>query len=327
MKLAVVLLNWNGKALLERFLPAVTAHSKEAELWVIDNASTDDSCTFLCENYPEINQVVLKQNYGFAKGYNEGLKQIDADLYCLLNNDVAPTENWLPPIITAFEKTTMAIAQPKIVSLHQPERFDYAGAAGGFIDRFGFPYCRGRLFDHLETDQQQYTTSKCFWASGASFFIRSSTWKTLGGFDEDFFMHQEEIDLCWRAFNAGFTTQCITTSTVHHLGAASLKPSPQKTYFNHRNSLWMLLKNVPTKQLFPIVFGRMVLDGFAAIRYLSQGNLMAFLMVLKAHGQVYAKLFYTLKKRRTTSKHEGYFQHKNLLWAFFILRKRKFSQL
>ena len=327
MKLAVVLLNWNGKALLERFLPAVTAHSKEAELWVIDNGSTDDSCTFLCENYPEINQVVLKQNYGFAKGYNEGLKQIDADLYCLLNNDVAPTENWLPPIITAFEKTTLAIAQPKIVSLHQPERFDYAGAAGGFIDRFGFPYCRGRLFDHLETDQQQYTTSKCFWASGASFFIRSSTWKTLGGFDEDFFMHQEEIDLCWRAFNKGFTTQCITTSTVHHLGAASLKPSPQKTYFNHRNSLWMLLKNVPTKQLFPIVFGRMVLDGFAAIRYLSQGNLMAFLMVLKAHGQVYAKLFYTLKKRRTTSKHEGYFQHKNLPWAFFILRKRKFSQL
>ena len=327
MKLAVVLLNWNGKALLERFLPAVVAHSKEAELWIIDNASTDDSCTFLCENYPEINQVVLKQNYGFAKGYNEGLKQIEADLYCLLNNDVAPTENWLPPIIKAFENTTIAIAQPKIVSLHQPEHFDYAGAAGGFIDRFGFPYCRGRLFDHLETDQQQYTTTKCFWASGASFFIRSSTWKTLGGFDEDFFMHQEEIDLCWRAFNAGFTTLCITTSTVRHLGAASLKPSPQKTYFNHRNSLWMLLKNVPTKQLFPVVFGRMVLDGFAAIRYLSQGNLMAFLMVLKAHGQVYAKLFYTLKKRKTTHKQEGYFQHKNLPWAFFILRKRKFSQL
>ena len=327
MKLAVVLLNWNGKALLERFLPAVIAHSKEAELWVIDNASTDDSCAFLDEYYPQIKQVILAENYGFAKGYNEGLKQIDADLYCLLNNDVAPTKNWLPPIITAFKNNAMDIAQPKILSHTTPERFDYAGAAGGFIDRYGFPYCRGRLFDHLETDQQQYTTSECFWASGACFFIRSSTWKSLGGFDEDFFMHQEEIDLCWRAFNAGYTTQCITASAVHHLGAASLKPSPQKTLFNHRNALWMLLKNVPTKQLFPVVFSRMVLDGFAAFRYLSQGNLMSFFMVLKAHAQVYTKLFYTLKKRNSTAKQTAYFQHKNLPWTFFILRKRKFSQL
>ena len=247
MKLAVVLLNWNGKALLERFLPAVVSHSKDADLWVIDNASTDDSCAFLSANYPQIKQVVLENNYGFAKGYNEGLKQIKADLYCLLNNDVAPTKDWLPPIVAAFENNTTDIAQPKILSLTASEYFDYAGAAGGFIDRYGFPYCRGRLFDHLETDQQQYASSDCFWASGACFFIRSSAWETLGGFDEDFFMHQEEIDLCWRAFNAGLTTQCISSSAVHHLGAASLQPSPQKTYFNHRNSLWMLLKNVPTK--------------------------------------------------------------------------------
>ena len=327
MKLAVVLLNWNGKALLERFLPAVIAHSKQAEIWVIDNASTDDSCAFLDEHYPQVKQLVLNENYGFAKGYNEGLKQIDADLYCFLNNDVAPTKNWLPPIITAFENNTTDIAQPKILSHTTPERFDYAGAAGGFIDRYGFPYCRGRLFDHLETDQQQYNTSECFWASGACFFIRSSTWKTLGGFDEDFFMHQEEIDLCWRAFNSGFTTQCITTSTVYHLGAASLKPSPKKTYFNHRNSLYMLLKNVPSKQLILVVFSRMVLDGFAGIRYLSQGNLMSLFMVIKAHGKVYSRMIYTLKKRNSTANKKEYFRYKNLPWAYFILRKRKFSQL
>ena len=327
MKIAVVLLNWNGKELLERFLPAVVNHSHDAELWVIDNASTDDSCAFLSAHYPQIKQVVLDKNYGFAKGYNEGLKDIKADVYCLLNNDVSPTQGWIHPIRTAFETTNIAIAQPKILSLNSPQQFDYAGAAGGYIDRFGFPYCRGRMFESIETDENQYDTADCFWASGACFFIRSTTWNALGGFDEDFFMHQEEIDLCWRAFNAGYTTKCITKASVHHLGAASLKPSPRKTYLNHRNSLWMLLKNLPARQLFLIVFLRMVLDGLAALRYLSQGNGRSFFMVLKAHAKIYRSLNKTLKKRAKSNQQRVYYKTNNLPWAYFVLRKRKFSQL
>jgi len=327
MKIAVVLLNWNGKKLLERFLPAVVNHTHDAELWVIDNASTDDSCAFLSAHYPQIKQVVLDKNYGFAKGYNEGLKDIKADVYCLLNNDVSPTQGWIHPIRTAFETTNIAIAQPKILSLNSPQQFDYAGAAGGYIDRYGFPYCRGRIFERLETDEKQYDTADCFWASGACFFIRSTTWNALGGFDEDFFMHQEEIDLCWRAFNAGYTTKCITSASVHHLGAASLKPSPRKTYLNHRNSLWMLLKNLPANQLFLIVFLRMVLDGLAGVRYLAQGNVRSFFMVLKAHAKVYSSLNKTLKKRVAHKPQRVYYKTNNLPWAYFVLRKRKFSQL
>ena len=326
MKVAVVILNWNGVDLLKKFLPALVQFSPQAELYVIDNASTDTSLAFLEENYPLIHTVPLAENFGFAKGYNEGLQNIDADLYCLLNNDVKVTENWLVPMIQAFETTEVAIAQPHILDLNKPDHFEYAGAAGGYIDRYGFPFCRGRVFHVCEQNTQQYTTTEdCFWASGACFFIRRETWKKLGGFDEDFFMHQEEIDLCWRAFNQGDLCQSIGASQVYHLGGGSLRPSPQKTYYNHRNSILMMIKNLPKKQLFSTLFKRLVLDGIAAVHYLFKGSPSSFLMVIKAHLYTYYHLRKTLKKRRNQGEKNNYYALKSIAWTFFVLRKSKYS--
>lgn len=328
MKIAVVILNWNGKELLEKFLPSLIRYSTKAGLYVIDNASTDDSLLFLKEHYPSIQIIALEENFGFAKGYNEGLKQIDADTYCLLNNDVEVTKHWLDPIFSAFENTSVSIAQPTLLQHKKKNYFDYAGAAGGYIDQFGFPYCRGRIFDQLEENTNQYnTTTDCFWASGACFFVRQSVWEELNGFDEDFFMHQEEIDFCWRAFNAGKVTQTIGDSFVYHVGGASLKPSARKTYYNHRNSLWMMIKNLPKNALFPVLFQRFILDGVAGIHYLLKGNFGAFFMVIKAHIAVYVNLSKMLRKRSSSLSKGAYFQQKSIVWAHFILRKSKFQDL
>ena len=327
MKTAIVILNWNGRSLMEQFLPALIQYTTSASIYVIDNASTDDSRTFLEQHYPQIQQVNLDQNYGFAKGYNLGLKQIDAELYCLLNNDVAVTKNWLSPIQAAFKQGDVDIAQPLLLQYEAQSMFEYAGAAGGYIDRYGYAFCRGRLFDSLEENKGQYETAFCLWATGACFFIRRSVWETLEGFDEDFFMHQEEIDLCWRAFNLGYKTKCIATAKVHHLGAASLKPSPQKTFFNHRNALWMLLKNLPNNKLFTVFFCRLILDGIAAIRYLIGGQIASFFMVIKAHFSVYASLRKNLAKRSKSEKKQDYYHKSNLPWRYFIIRKNKFSDL
>ncbi len=328
MKLAVVILNWNGKALLEEFLPTLISYSTQADLYVIDNASTDDSLTYLSQHYPTIQSIPLNENFGFAKGYNEGLKQIDADIYCLLNNDVEVTKNWLNPIISAFTTTPVCIAQPTLLQHKEKNYFDYAGAAGGYIDKYGYPYCRGRIFNALEKNTNQYnTTGDCFWASGACFFVRRSVWEELGGFDEDFFMHQEEIDFCWRAFNAGKTTQTIADSFVYHVGGATLKPSARKTYYNHRNSLWMMVKNLPQKKLFPILLQRFILDGVAGINYLVKGNFSGFFMVIKAHLAVYATLKSTLNKRSANLNNKPYYHHKSIVWSYFFLRKSKFYDL
>ena len=325
MKFAIVLLNWNGKKLLKDYLPALCAYSNSAELYVIDNNSTDGSLAFLDQHYPQIHQIPLPKNYGFAKGYNEGLKQVDADVYCLLNNDVNVTEGWLDPIQKAFEEEKIAIAQPLILQLKNPSYFEYAGAAGGYIDAYGFPYCRGRVFNTLEKNTMQYKNTEIFWASGACFFVRRTLWEKLKGFDEDFFMHQEEIDFCWRAKNQGASVQVISTSAVHHLGGASLSPSARKTFLNHRNSLLMLLKNLPKKKLFPIVFTRMLLDGIAAFYYLAKGQFSFFFMVIKAHLSVYSMGFATLKKRTNKTYLNRYFHRKSIVFLYFILRKRKFS--
>ena len=328
MKLAIVILNWNGKKLLEEFLPSIIHYADSADVYVIDNASTDDSVVYLTHAFPTIKQVVLTENFGFAKGYNEGLKQIDADLYCLLNNDVEVTENWLKPLIQAFEKTNVSIAQPLLLQHKERSRFDYAGAAGGFIDKLGFPYCRGRIFNVLEENTNQYNeTQNCFWASGACFFVRKNVWKELGGFDEDFFMHQEEIDFCWRAFNAGKITQTVGASVVYHVGGASLAPSPRKTYYNHRNSLWMMLKNLPKASLFPILLQRFILDGIAGIQYLLKGNFASFFMVIKAHLVVYVTLKRTINKRQASFSKKQYFHQRSIVWNHFILRKSKFLDL
>lgn len=327
MKFAIVLLNWNGKKLLEQYLPTLCKFTTNTELYVIDNNSTDDSLVFLNNHYPKIHQIPLKENYGFAKGYNEGLKQVKADVYCLLNNDVKVTEDWLYPIQKAFETENIAIAQPLILQLKNPTLFEYAGAAGGYIDAFGFPYCRGRIFDTLEKNNMQYKSSEVFWASGACFFVRRNLWEQLNGFDEDFFMHQEEIDFCWRAKHQDASIKVIATSKVHHLGAASLSSSAKKTFLNHRNSLLMLLKNLPKNKLVPIVFIRMLFDGVAAFRYLFKGKLILFFMVFKAHLNVYFLANKNLKKRSNKSYVKNYYHRKSIVFLYFVLRKCKFSDL
>ena len=246
MKIAVVILNWNGIELLKKFLPSVMAHSKEATIYVADNASTDDSVDFVKLNYPEIIVIQNSQNGGYAKGYNDALKHIDEDLFCLLNNDIKVTENWLSPILSEFNKNNKtAIIQPKILDYKNPDYFEYAGAAGGYIDKYAYPYCRGRIFNTIEKDHQQYNDYKTiFWASGACLFIRKSVFQSLNGFDASFFAHMEEIDLCWRAYNLNYETKYIGDSIVFHVGGATLQnTNPKKTYLNFRNSIYTLTKN------------------------------------------------------------------------------------
>ena len=256
MKIAVVILNWNGTKLLEQFLPSIVNYSPEAEIYVADNASTDGSVSFVKVNFPTVKIVENKSNFGFAQGYNEALKHIDAEIYALVNSDIEVTENWLKSIIETFEKEPKtAIIQPKLLDYKQKEYFEYAGAAGGFIDKYGYPYCRGRVFETLEKDNGQYDDHlDIFWASGACFFIRSSVYKELKGFDAEFFAHQEEIDLCWRAFNKGHHIKYNSQSVVYHVGGATLQQgNPKKTFLNFRNSLLMLVKNLPKNQLFQIL--------------------------------------------------------------------------
>jgi GT2 family glycosyltransferase len=250
--IAVVILNWNGRQLLEKFLPSVLEHSPEAEIYVADNASTDDSASFLANMFPQVKLIINNKNYGYAGGYNECLKEVEEDIYVLLNSDVEVTEGWLQPVIDLFETDPeTAIIQPKILDYKNKTHFEYAGAAGGFIDKYGYPFCRGRIFDTIEEDQGQYNDdSQIFWASGACFFIRKNVFRELQGFDEGFFAHQEEIDLCWRAFNKNYKARFCHNSVVYHVGGATLNNSnPQKTYLNFRNSLLMILKNVPAAKL------------------------------------------------------------------------------
>ena len=230
MKVAVVILNWNGRKLLKQFLPSVILYSQDADVYVVDNASTDDSIAFLKSSYPKISIIQNQKNGGYAKGYNDALKHVEADVFCLLNSDVEVTKNWLKPIVETFQKeSNSAIIQPKILDFKKKNHFEYAGAAGGFIDKFGYPYCRGRIFNTIEEDQGQYNdTTNIFWASGACFFIRKDVFEALNGFDEHFFAHMEEIDLCWRAKNKGFDIKYVGASKVYHVGGATLKNSSSK---------------------------------------------------------------------------------------------------
>ncbi len=249
MKIAIAILNWNGAALLKAYLPNVLEYATNADVYVIDNASTDNSVSLVKENFPEVKLVINKDNYGFAGGYNVGLRAIEADVYCLLNSDVKVSANWLSPMVDLFTNNPdIAIAQPKILDLRQPEYFEYAGAAGGFIDKYGYPFCRGRIFQTLEKDQGQYDDiTEVFWATGACMFMRKEVFWQLNGFDADYFAHQEEIDLCWRAKNAGHKVFYNGHSKVYHLGGFTLKNSnPNKTFLNFRNSLYSVIKNLQT---------------------------------------------------------------------------------
>jgi GT2 family glycosyltransferase len=330
LKLAIVILNWNGEKLLEKFIPSILKYSNlpNIEIFVADNASTDSSVSFLKENYPTIKIIQNKENGGFAKGYNRALKHIKTDIFCLLNSDVDVTKNWLQPIITTFEKEKeTAIIQPKILDYKNKLKFEYAGAAGGFIDKYGYPFCRGRIFNTLEKDKAQYNNNKeIFWASGACFFIRSKTFFELNGFDEDYFAHQEEIDLCWRAQNLNKKIKYIGNSKIFHVGGATLNDlNPKKTFLNFRNSLFSLVKNLPKKSLLPIIFTRLVLDGLAGIKFLLELKPKHTFAILKAHFSFYKNLNKMLKKRNGNNQKTDYYLVKNVVWNYFILNKRKFT--
>jgi len=302
MRVAVVILNWNGKAFLERYLPIVLKNNThDAQIIVADNASTDDSVDFVRKNYPDIHIIQNPTNGGFAEGYNTALRQLKTEYYVLLNSDVEVTPNWIPPVIKMLDSNPQASAiQPKIKSYTNPSYFEYAGAAGGYIDRYGYPFCRGRIFDVIEKDEGQYNTeSEIFWATGACLFIRASVFHEMGGFDEDLFSHQEEIDLCWRMKLAGYKVLYCPNSEVLHFGGGMLpKSNPFKTYLNFRNNLVILCKNHPRKGLARKMFLRMVLDGLAAIRFLGMGNVKDFVAILKAHFHFYGSLSKTMAKRK-----------------------------
>ena len=329
MNIAIVILNWNGKSLLEAFLPSVIKHSTGHDIYVVDNASDDNSIDYIKKNHPEVKTIEFTENYGYTGAYNRAVKEIKTDIFCFLNSDVSVTKNWLNPIIDCFKKqTNVAIIQPKILDQKDPNKFEYAGAGGGFIDKLGYPYCRGRIFNSIEKDNGQYDDIKdIFWASGACFFVRSEVFSLLGGFDADFFAHMEEIDLCWRAFNRGFNIKYVGDSTVLHVGGATLNASnPKKTYFNFRNSLYALVKNAKGPVLI-LIFMRLILDGIAGIHFLTQGKSRHTWAVIKAHGGFYNKLSKLLKFRRVNTQKKAYSKVNLIAWKYFILKISTYSKL
>jgi len=331
LKTAVVVLNWNGRHLLERFLPDLVRYTpQEVEIVVADNASTDDSLPFLASHFPDIRVISLSENYGYAGGYNRALKDVDADLYVLLNSDISVTENWLDPCIRKLQESPgMAACQPKIRSLEKPDHFEYAGASGGFLDYLGFPFCRGRIFDHVEKDTGQYDDeTDVFWASGAALFIKSAMFREAGGFEESFFAHMEEIDLCWRLQNKGYRIGVCPGSVVYHLGGASLPASsPRKTFLNFRNSLWMLARNLPARNFYPWLLMRLMLDEAALARFLLQGRFGSFFAVIRAQLAMWMKLPELRRKSRGTRSLPASMYRKSIVADFYLRGKKRFSDL
>lgn len=335
MKTVVAILNWNGLDLLKAFLPGVVkTASPIAEIAVIDNCSSDGSVEWIRINFPSVTIVQNAINEGFAKGYNDGLRQLSADIFVLLNSDVEVTENWLKPLVEIMQKPAVVAAQPKIRSYFQREYFEYAGAAGGYIDRDGFIFCRGRMFDSYEKDNGQYDDDReIFWATGACLAVNAEAFRSVGGLDEDFFAHMEEIDLCWRLKNSGKKVMYCHHSIVFHQGGGTLsKINPQKTYLNFRNNLFLLLKNYRLGNVYSKLFGRMALDALAALKFLSQGQFLHFWAVARAHFDFYGKARRFVSKRKQLESTiaqpnvVGYFR-KSVVWQYFVKNKRKFSEL
>ena len=302
IKTAIVILNWNGEKWLKKFLPTLIRYSKEAKIFLGDNASIDNSVKFVRESYPEINIITNKKNYGYSKGYNFFLKQINAEYFVLINSDIEVTKGWLNPIITLMDSHhNIAACQPKILDYENKGKFEYAGGSGGFIDRLGYPFCRGRIFEHLEDDIKQYNdTREIFWASGACLFVRSTHFFDINGLDEDFFAHQEEIDLCWRLKNNNYKIMVEPKSKVFHVGGGTLNyNSSFKTYLNLRNNLFMLFKNLTSKSLLIILTARLILDGIAAFSFLRQKNgFEHFFAIGRAHFSFYLNIPKLIFKRR-----------------------------
>ena len=330
-RIAVVILNWNGRAMLERFMPSVVQHSADADIVVADNGSTDDSVYFLRANYPQVRLILFDKNYGFAGGYNKALEQVEADYYVLLNSDVECTPRWIEPVVEMMEaQADIAVAQPKLMMYDQKDTFEYAGGAGGFIDSYGYPFCRGRLFNTLEKDHGQYDdTCDIFWATGAAMFVRSSVWRQLGGLDGDFFAHMEEIDFCWRVHNAGYRVAYCPQSTLYHVGGGTLpKSNPFKTQLNFRNNLSMLYKNLPANRRWWVLTTRMWLDRVAAVKFLLEGHRGEYLAVRKAHREYRAwKADLQRKREAIKPKQVPCVYQGNLLVEYYLLRRSTFSAL
>jgi len=332
MKTAVVILNWNGRRMLERFLPSVVANTRgDAEVIVADNGSTDDSIEFLKEHYPTLRLILMDKNYGFAEGYNRALRQIDAEYYVLLNDDVEVTPGWTEKMTALMDSDpAIAAAQPLLKMFDQRDHFEYAGGAGGYIDKLGYPFCRGRLFSTIEEDKGQYAdTREVFWASGAAMFVRASVWRELGGLDGDFFAHMEEIDFCWRAKNKGYKIIASSVAEVFHVGGGTLpKSSPFKTQLNFRNNLAMLYKNLPANRMRRTLFIRMILDGVAALSFLLKGNSGEFRAVFKAHKEFRQWKPQLKIKRAAINPHEvSCIYRRSLLVQYHLKGKRCFGQL
>jgi GT2 family glycosyltransferase len=330
LKIAIVILNWNGRELLEKFLPSVTSYSNEATVYVADNASSDDSVAYIKTSYPGVKIIQNTVNGGYAKGYNDALKNLNEDIYCLLNSDVEVTKNWLKPVLDVFKNyPDAAIVQPKILDYKKKTYFEYAGAAGGFIDSLGYPLCRGRIFQALEEDRGQYNDiSEIFWASGACLFVKKEVFRELGGFDEDYFAHQEEIDFCWRARNKGFKSYYTGFSSVYHVGGATLhNMNPKKTFLNFRNSLFSITKNLPKRKVFPILLVRLLLDGIAGLRFIFQLKWQHFWAIIKAHLSFYLNFKRTFGSRTPVVKPNKYYVTTSIVWSYFVRNIRHFNNL
>ena len=335
-KLAIVILNWNGAEMLKKYLPSVLQYSKdEAVVYVADNASTDDSIALLKEQFPEVRLILLEKNWGFAEGYNKALEQVDAEYYLLLNSDIEVTPGWLSPLLRFMDShEEVAACQPKLLSIFQRDNFEYAGACGGYLDRYGYPFCRGRVFDVVEKDHGQYDEpAKVHWATGAALLVRARIYKEVGGLDGRFFAHQEEIEMCWRMRIRGYQIYCLPESKVYHVGGGTLpKSNPMKTYLNFRNNLTMLYKCLPEEDLKPVMRLRWFLDYLAAFQTL----------VLKRHVGDFKAVFRARRDykrwRKDFEKDRQQIQKSRvgkdieyapflLLWKYYVKGCKTYSQL
>ena len=336
-KLAIVILNWNGAKMLRQYLPSVLEYSRdEAVVYVADNASTDESITLLKELFPEVKLILLEKNWGFAEGYNKALEQVDAEYYLLLNSDIEVTKGWLTPLLAFMDAhAEVAACQPKLLSIYQRDSFEYAGACGGYLDRYGYPFCRGRVFDVVEKDQGQYDEpAKIHWATGAALLVRARIYKEVGGLDGRFFAHQEEIEMCWRMRIRGYQLYCLPESKVYHVGGGTLpKSNPMKTYLNFRNNLTMLYKCLPEKDLKPVMRWRWFLDYLAAFQtLLLKRNVGDFKAIFRARRDFkrWRRDFKNDRQQIQQSRvaaHDAEFAPFPLLWRYYAKGCKTFSQL
>ena len=332
-KVAVVILNYNGKKFLEEFLPNVIANTPGdwAEIVVADNASTDGSVAFMQEGFPDIRLIINGFNGGFATGYNLALRQIEAEYYVLLNSDIEVAPHWIEPVIELMDANpNIAACQPKILSYFEKNKFEYAGASGGFIDKYGYPFCRGRLFQHLEEDHGQYDdTMEVFWATGACLFVRADLYLEHGGLDDAFFAHMEEIDFCWRMKNLGYKIYCCPQSKVYHIGGGTLpKSSSRKTYLNFRNNLSLLYKNLPAHRVFWTIAYRIALDWVAAMKFLCNGGLKDFWAVIRAHLAFYKRIpALRIQRRQLPHNKVSQMYLRNIVVENYLKGKKKYADL